>query len=143
MVTGVASGRGTAAHHQLPPGGRSPGRGQLGFRRVATAGHHRGADRADRPTLGGDHGPSPSHIPATVGFILLAAACAAGLAAVRFLKRRRPWPPSPPAPTVNTVPHAGPPGAVTVQPSRTEATHSLRIEPHPAAAVTTIEESRP
>ena len=88
-------------------------------------------------------GPSPSHIPATVGFILLAAACAAGLAGARFLKRRRPRPPSPPAAAVNTVPHAGPPGAVTVQPSRTEATHSLRIEPHPAAAVTMIEESTP
>ena len=88
-------------------------------------------------------GPSPFHIPATVGFILLAAACAAGLAAARFLRRRRPRPPSPPPPAVNTVPHAGPPGAVTVQPSRTEATHSMRIEPHPAAAVTTIEESAP
>jgi len=88
-------------------------------------------------------GPSPFHIPATVGFILLAAACAAGLAAARFLQRRHPRPPSPPPPAVNTVPHAGPPGTVTVQPSRTEATHSMRIEPHPAAAVTTIEESRP
>jgi hypothetical protein len=88
-------------------------------------------------------GPSPFHIPATVWFILLAAACAAGLAAARFLRRRRPRPPSPPPPAVNTVPHAGPPGAVTVQPSRTEATHSMRIEPHPAAAVTTIEESAP
>jgi len=88
-------------------------------------------------------GPSPFHIPATVGFILLAAACAAGLAAARFLRRRRPRPPPPPPPAVNTVPHAGPPGAVTVQPSRTEATHSMRIEPHPAAAVTTIEESAP
>jgi hypothetical protein len=88
-------------------------------------------------------GPSPFHIPATAGFILLAAACAAGLAAARLLKRRHPRPPSPPAPAVNTVPHAGPPGTVTVQPSRTEATHSMRIEPHPAAAVTTIEEPGP
>jgi hypothetical protein len=86
-------------------------------------------------------GPAPFHIPATAGFILLAAACAAALATIRFLRRHR-GPPSPPAPTLNTVPHAGPPGSVTVQPSRTEATHTMRIEPHPAAAVTTIEESR-
>jgi len=86
-------------------------------------------------------GPSPFHIPATVGFILLAAACAAGLTAARFLRRRRPGP-SAPAPELHTVPHAGPPATVTVQPSRTEATHTMRIEPHRAAAVTTIEESR-
>jgi hypothetical protein len=86
-------------------------------------------------------GPSPFHIPATVGFILLAAACAATLATIRFLRHRR-RPPAPPTPTLNTVPHAGPPGSVTVEPSRTEATHTMRIEPHPAAAVTTIEESR-
>lgn len=86
-------------------------------------------------------GPAPFHIPATVGFILLAAACAAALATIRFLRRHR-GPPSPPAPTLSTVPHAGPPSSVTVEPSRTETTHTMRIEPHPASAVTTIEEPR-
>jgi hypothetical protein len=95
---------------------------------------------ADSPSVA-IAGPAPFHIPATVGFILLAAACAAALATIRFLRRHR-RPPSPRAPNLNTVPHAGPPGSVTVQPSRTEATHTMRIEPHPAAAVTTIEESR-
>ena len=88
-------------------------------------------------------GPSPLHIPATVWFILATAACAAGLAVARVLKRRGQRPPEPPAPTLNTEPHPGPPGRITVQPSPTEPTHCMRIEPHPAAAVTTIEESTP
>jgi len=85
-------------------------------------------------------GPSPFHIPLQLLLVLLAAGCVAAVSAVRYLRHRtRPVP----APRVEAVPQAGPPGTVSVQHSGTGATHAVSIEPHPDAAVTTIEETRP
>ena len=87
-------------------------------------------------------GPSGSHLPVLlpVLLILLAAGAAAVLRGVRFL-RHRPQPPGAPQ-SVQAVPYTGPPGTVTVQDSGTDDTHTVRIEPCPGAAVTTIEETR-
>jgi hypothetical protein len=85
-------------------------------------------------------GPSPFHIPLQLLLVLLAAGCVAAVSAVRYLRHRtRPVP----APSVEAVPQAGPPGTVSVRHSGTGATHAVSIEPHPDAAVTTIEETRP
>jgi hypothetical protein len=45
--------------------------------------------------------------------------------------------------TVAAVPQPGPPGTLSVQQTGPGATHAVSIEPHPDAAVTTIEETRP
>jgi len=84
-------------------------------------------------------GTSPSHLPVLLP-VVLATATAAVLWGIRFL-RRGPQPLA--ASAVQVVPHAGPPGTVSVQDSGTEATHTVRIEPRSGAAVTTIEETRP
>ena len=84
--------------------------------------------------------PAPLHIPVPLVLVLLAAGCAAAASAIRFLRHRpRPVPPS----RVRAVPHAGPPDMVSVQHSGTGAAHAVSIEPHPGAAVTTVEEARP
>jgi hypothetical protein len=85
-------------------------------------------------------GPSPFHIPLQLLLVLLAAGCVAAVSAVRYVRHRvRPGP----APSVAAVSQAGPPGTVSVQHSGTGATHAVSIEPHPDAAVTTTEETRP
>jgi hypothetical protein len=85
-------------------------------------------------------GRSPFHIPLQLLLVLLAAGCVAAVSAVRYLRHRtRP----PPPPSVEAVPQAGRPGTVSVQHSGTGATHAVSIEPHPDAAVTTIEDTRP
>ena len=85
-------------------------------------------------------GPSPFHIPLQLLLVLLAAGCVAAVSAVRYLRHRtRPAP----AARVEAMPQAGPPGTVSVQHTGTGATHAVNIEPHPGAAVTTIEETRP
>jgi hypothetical protein len=85
-------------------------------------------------------GPSPFHIPLRLLLVLLAAGCVAAVSAVRYVRHRvRPGP----APSVEAVSQAGPPGTVSVQHSGTGATHAVSIEPHPDAAVTTTEETRP
>jgi hypothetical protein len=85
-------------------------------------------------------GPSPFHIPLQLLLVLLAAGCVAAVSAVRYLRHRtRPAP----AASVEAMPQAGPPGTVSVQHTGTGATHAVSIEPHPDAAVTTIEETRP
>jgi hypothetical protein len=85
-------------------------------------------------------GSSWSHLPVLLALILLAAGTGAVLRGIRFL-RRRPQPLA--TPSVRAVPHADPAGTVTVRDSGTDLTHTARIEPHPDAAVTTIEETRP
>jgi hypothetical protein len=85
-------------------------------------------------------GPSPFHLPLPLLLVLLAAGCVAAASAVRYVRHRvRPGP----APSVAAVSQAGPPGTVSVQHSGTGATHAVSIEPHPDAAVTTTEETRP
>ena len=44
---------------------------------------------------------------------------------------------------VSAVPHTGPPPSVAVRDTGTRPTLTVRIEPHPGATVTTIEETRP
>jgi hypothetical protein len=84
-------------------------------------------------------GRAPFHLPIQLVLALLAAACAAAAAAIWFL--RHPTGPVPP-PNVQALPHSGPPGMVSVQPSTTGATHAVSIEPHPGAPVMTVEEAR-
>jgi len=84
-------------------------------------------------------GRAPSHLPIQLVLALLAAAGLAAAAAIWFL--RHPTGPVPP-PNVQALPHSGPPGVVSVQPSRTGATHAVSIEPHPDAPVMTVEETR-
>jgi hypothetical protein len=67
-------------------------------------------------------------------------AIAAAWLVVRQL-RLRDWPPVPP-PNIRAEPHGGPPAVVSVQDTGTDKTHSLRIEPHAGASVTTLEELR-
>jgi hypothetical protein len=84
-------------------------------------------------------GPAPSHLPIQLLLVLLGAACVAAASAIRFFRRHQgPLPP----PNVQALPHPGPPGMVSVQPGRTGATHAVSIEPHPGAAVMTVEETR-
>ena len=76
-------------------------------------------------------------IPLVLGLI-------AGIAAVflagRFLHHH---PGSGPPQTVRAAPDAGPPAQLSVRTTGAEATHTVRIEPHPGAATTTIKEPRP
>jgi hypothetical protein len=76
-------------------------------------------------------------IPLVLGLI-------AGIAAVFladwFLHHH---PGSGPPQTVRATPDAGPPARLSVRTTGAEATHTVRIEPHPGAATTTIKEPRP
>ena len=72
--------------------------------------------------------------------VILAAAAAALVVRGRRLRSR----PSPaPELGVRAVPHVGPPAVLHVQVTGTGPTHTVRIEPHPGAGITTIEKSRP
>jgi hypothetical protein len=85
-------------------------------------------------------GPSPLHIPLPLLLVLLAAGCVAVVSAIRYLRHRTR---TASTPSVTVMPQAGPPGTVSIQHRGTGATHTVSIEPHPDAAVTTIEETRP
>jgi hypothetical protein len=85
-------------------------------------------------------GPPPVHIPLPLLLVLLAAGCVAAVSAVRYLRHRTP---AASTPTVAAVPQPGPPSTLSVQPTGPGLTHAVSIEPHPDAAVTTIEETRP
>ena len=76
-----------------------------------------------------------------VAAAVIVAAAAAGVAVRRRRLRSRPSPAADLG--VRAVPHAGPPVTVRLQATGTGATHTVRIEPHPGASVTTIEESQP
>ena len=69
-------------------------------------------------------------------------AIAAASLVVRQLRLRSRPPVPPPPPSIRAEPHGGPPAVVSVQDTGTDKTHSLRIEPHVGASVTTIEELR-
>lgn len=84
--------------------------------------------------------PSPFHIPLPLLLVVLAAGCVAAVSAIRHLLHRTR---TASTPSVEAVPQASPPGTVSVQHSGTGATHTVSIEPHPDAAATTIEETRP
>jgi hypothetical protein len=86
-------------------------------------------------------GPPGLHIPVQLALVLLAAGCVAAVSAIRHLRHRRLQPAL--TPSVQAVHHAGPPGTVSVQQTGTGVTHTVGIEPHPTAIVTTIEETRP
>lgn len=85
-------------------------------------------------------GSSPLHIPLPLLLVLLAAGCVAVVSAIRYLRHRTR---TAFTPSVTVRPQAGPPGTVSIQHRGTGATHAVSIEPHPDAAVTTIEETRP
>jgi Fibronectin type III domain len=76
-----------------------------------------------------------------VAAAVIVVAAAATLAVRRRRLRSRPSPAADLG--VRAVPHAGPPVTVRVHATGTGATHTVRIEPHPGASVTTIEESQP
>ena len=82
-------------------------------------------------------------LPLLIG-VAAAVILAAAAAALAVRRRRLRSRPSPAAELgVRAVPHAGSPTTVSVQATGTEATHTVRIEPHSGASITTIEESRP
>jgi hypothetical protein len=70
--------------------------------------------------------------------VLGLAGLAVGWVAGRFMRPRA----LPIPPNVQAVPHAGPPARLSVHETGIDATHRVRIEPHPGAA-TTIEERGP
>ena len=73
------------------------------------------------------------------GPILLVLGLVAGLALVLLAG----WFVRPRPVRVRAVPHAGPPAQLSVHATGTDATHTVRIEPHPGAATTTTEERGP
>jgi hypothetical protein len=77
-------------------------------------------------------------VPLVLG---LAAAIAAVALLARRLVRRRVVPVT--AQSVQAVSHAGPPAQLTVHKTGTEPTRTVRIEPHPDAGTTTIQELDP
>jgi hypothetical protein len=95
-------------------------------------------------------GPTPTGSPNPPGssvllpIILLGAGVmvpAAMLVARR--QRARSRLPSPPEPSVLVEQHVGPPGQVSIQPTGSRATVTVRIEPHPGTGTTMIEEAHP
>jgi hypothetical protein len=92
---------------------------------------------------------SPLHIPVPLVAALLAAGLAVVAAGGRFLRHQmagrrqsaRHRRPAIPDAGLRTVPHTGPPGQVSVQPTRGAATHTLAIQPVFVPRVTTIEET--
>lgn len=88
---------------------------------------------------GGTLPPGSSPIVPLLVIGLLLVACAAGVLAVRRL--RRGWHGQ--AGHVRAVPHAGPPTAVAIRDADTRPALIVRIEPHASSAVTTIKEARP
>ena len=73
------------------------------------------------------------------GVILAAAITAGTLAARRRWLRSHP----PHRPSVRAEPQACPPDLVSVHATGTDATHTVRIEPHPGASEITTQEVRP
>jgi hypothetical protein len=71
--------------------------------------------------------------------ILAAVTAAAATTAVRRRLRSRPLP----APSVRTVPDAGPTGLVHVHATGTGPSHTVSIQPDRGASTTTMEEARP
>ncbi|MGO8889083.1 MAG: fibronectin type III domain-containing protein [Streptosporangiaceae bacterium] len=82
--------------------------------------------------------------PVIVSLAAVAVGATAGaltLAARRLRKRPpRPHPPAAPPSEVRAVPDQGRPGAVSIHEIGTEETYTVRLEPLPAAIITTIEE---
>ena len=75
---------------------------------------------------------------ASLAAVALAALAAAAALAVRRLRPRA----APPAGDVRAEPEPGPPAPVTIEETGLEELHTIRIELHPAAVVTTVEEIR-
>ena len=69
--------------------------------------------------------------------VILAIAASSLVVQHRRLRSRPPTPPN-----IRAEPHGGPPAVVSVQDTGTDKSHSVRIEPHAGASVTTIEELR-
>jgi len=79
--------------------------------------------------------------PAKPVIVSLAVLAIAAVAAAAILAARRLHPrPLPPSTAVHVVPEPGPPGPVTIEETGFEELHTVRIELHPAAVITTVEE---
>jgi len=92
--------------------------------------------------------PTRSHNPPGSSVLLPIILLGAGAmvpAAMLVARRRRARSrlPSPPEPSVLVEQHVGPPGQVSIQPTGSRATVTVRIEPHPGAGTTMIEEAHP
>ena len=80
--------------------------------------------------------------PVIVSLAALALGATAGaltLTARRLRKRKRPRPPAAPPSDVRAVPDKGQPGPVSIHEIGVEETYTVRLEPLPAAIITTIE----
>jgi uncharacterized iron-regulated membrane protein len=85
--------------------------------------------------------PTPGAADNTTGVLVgLGVIVAAIVGGLVWWRRRPPRPPGPHPPVIKAVPDAGPPIATSVYAIRTGAMHTVRIEPHPGASMTTMEE---
>ena len=85
--------------------------------------------------------PAPGAAANTTGVLVgLGVIVAAIVGGLVWWRRRPPRPPGPHPPVITAVPDAGPPIATSVYAIRTGATHTVRIESHPGASITTMEE---
>jgi len=113
---------------------------------VNTAGQSPDSDEASaKPTAGQSGGGSISGLDLSLIIVLGAAVLVAALAAaVSAVRRKGVLSRGQPArrPSVRAERHPGPPGRVAVHPTGSRPTVTVRIEPHPGAASTKIEEMR-
>jgi hypothetical protein len=88
--------------------------------------------------------PNPPGSSVLVPIILLGAGVMVSAVMLAARRRRaRSRQPSPPEPSVLVEQHVGPPGQVSIRPTGSRATVTVRIEPHPGTGTTMIEEARP
>jgi hypothetical protein len=111
---------------------------------LPTTGNQSGGNQSGGNQSGGNQ--SGGYSPPTGSVLVPAISAGVGILviigsviAVRRL-RARPRPPLVPQPTVRVVRDAGPPSGVRVRPTGTQPTVAVRIEPHPGAITTLIEE---
>jgi uncharacterized SAM-binding protein YcdF (DUF218 family) len=76
-----------------------------------------------------------------VAILLAAGILALAAAGMRVIRRRpRSLPPAAQAAAIQAKPQPGPPAAIHIRVTGTDATHAVRIEPCPGTRSTTIEE---
>ena len=87
--------------------------------------------------------PTPGPKPLIISLTAIAVVATVGVtvAARRWLPRHPPSPPHPPPMSVQAVPNGGQPKMVSVRNTGPDVTHTIRLEPNPGAATTTIKEA--
>jgi fibronectin type 3 domain-containing protein len=116
---------------------------------AGTAGTPAGARGASGPTSAGSTGKAvltakkiPTPVIVSLAAVALGATAGAMALTARRLRLRR-HPPLTPPQDVRAIPDQGRPGPVTIHEIGADDTYTVRLEPLPAAIITTIEELRP